>query len=155
MLYRGVCKRIYRATQGEIRPKGTESSLAPRYDGTATYDGRFTHGSTQENAVRAQHINSGTWNSCFVSTSRSRDFAFRYATTDMQGGVPIPAEGVIYWLDEALFDEYGVIPIQVDNPLYPDEMETSIRAADCGRIPPEVIVKVEQVVHDMWGMYRA
>lgn len=145
MLYRGVCKRLHDATKGKLTPRGTQIEVAPRYDGKSKFDGRLTYGVSEVNAVRAQHIDSGTWDNCFVSTSRSRDVAFACATTDFVDGVKRPCDGFIYWIDESLFAAHSVVAHDLADLLYPNEKECSIRAADGGMIPEAVIVKVEHV----------
>lgn len=149
MLYRGM--RLHRHTEnnGRIRPGGSQIEVVPLYDGTWSYDGTFTHGYSEDNAVRAHHIEPSKWDGCFVSTSRSKEVATFFATSDEDGNF---FEGVIYHIDDTLFEEHGVSAKWFADPLYPDEQEVSIRANDGGVIPAEVIVKIEHVTSQ--GGYR-
>lgn len=140
MLYRGECLQTHVANQGEIRPKGNLSEVAPRYDDvdkTVTYNGRFTYGESEKNAVRAHHIEGGKWGGCWISTTRDYKRAKHFATSGNM------SDGVIYILDESLFAKAGVVAIEDIDPRYPDEKEVSIRSADCGPIPQSVVIACE------------
>lgn len=139
MLYRGEDLKAHHERDGQILPKGSTVEVVPRFDGSWRFDGTFVCGPSEANAARAQQIESGKWDSCFVSTSRSWDRAKHFATS---GNFD---EGVIYWIDESLFAQYGVVLQEFCDPLYPHEQEVSIRAADGGPIPLGVVVKVEFV----------
>ncbi|WP_238877097.1 hypothetical protein [Achromobacter xylosoxidans] len=139
MLFRGESLQTHTKQGGAILPKGTEMRIHARHDGSARYDGKFTYGESEENAVRAQHIEGGKWNNCFVSTTRSLDRARHFATS---GNLD---EGVIYSIDESLCERHGVVLVEVPDPQYPNEMEVSIRAADGGEIPQAVVVSIERV----------
>jgi len=142
MLYRGECLQTHKANQGEIRPKGNLSEVAPIHDGTITYDGRFTYGESEKNAVRAHHLESGKWGGCWISTTRDYERAKYFATSGNM------SEGVIYILDESLFAQEGVVAIEDADPHYPGEMEVSIRSVDCGPIPQSVVIACEPVNPD-------
>ena len=142
MLYRGMRLERHVAMDGRIRPIGTQTEVIPLLDGSWSLDGRMTLSLSENNAARAHHIQTGKWGGCFVSTSRSRDMAEFFATND---GAGRRCEGVIYHIDESLFDEFGVVSKEFDDPLHPSQMEVSIRAADGGEIPIQVVVKVEAV----------
>lgn len=139
MLYRGESLQTHNNQSGIIRPKGEAKVVVPRADGSWKFDGTFVCGPSEDNAARAQQIESGKWDTCFVSTTRDHSQANFFATS---GNFE---EGVIYWIDEGLCDEHGVVLKEFDNPLYPHEKEVSIRATDGGSIPAEVIVRVEFV----------
>lgn len=139
MLYRGEDLKTHDFRGGKILPKGDQKEVVPKFDGTWRFDGTFVCGPSEENAARAQHIEAGHWNNCFVSTTRSLEKARFFATT---GNLD---EGVIYWIDESLCERYGVVLMEFADPRYPHEMEVSIRAADGGEIPSDVVVRVERV----------
>lgn len=143
MLYRGMRLERHIASNGVIMPGGSLKEVVPLADGTWCRDGKFTYGHSEDNAVRAHHIHPSKWGGCFVSTSRSKEVAHYFATSDELGN---EFDGVVYHLDEALFDQYGVVAKEFDDPLYPDELEVSIRAAHGGEIPLDVIVRVETFV---------
>lgn len=154
MLYRGESKARHERNGGEVRPKGTASTFVPRCDGSWVFDGRFKYGATESNATYAHQIepqdmpkNQGKSRSeqvgfpptCNISTSTCHDIARKFATHDNI------QEGVIYHIDDSLFERYGVEIMAVDNPPHPENKEVTIRAHDYGALPPEVIVKVEPV----------
>lgn len=56
LLYHGVNKIMDAKSQGEIRPKGSNSKIVPMYDGKIRRDGKFTRESSEANAARAQQI---------------------------------------------------------------------------------------------------
>jgi len=142
MLYRGVRSELHLELKGQIKPRGEAIEVVPRFDGTWCFDGTFTFGHSEANAVRAHHIQNGKWGGCFVSTSRSYRVAKYFATSDEYRR---RFDGFVYHLDESLFDQYGVVSHEFGDPLYPDEKEVSIRAVNGGEIPAEVIVRVEEV----------
>lgn len=138
LLYRGQNLMGHEQNNGVVRPKGNSPTVVAKFDGSFLFDGKFSFGPTENNAVRAHHIDTGKWNGCFISTSRDYDVAQRFATHNN-------CEGVIYYIDDTLFDQYGIVAKEFPDPLYPNEQEVSIRAKDCGPLPPEVIVKVDRV----------
>lgn len=142
MLYRGMRLERHVASEGRIVPSGSAKEVVPRFDGTWRFDGTFTFGHSEDNAVRAHHIENGKWGGCFVSTSRSWEVAKYFATTDELGR---KHKGVVYHIDESLFDQLEVVLREFDDPLYPEEQEVSIRAEDGGEIPSGVVVRVEEV----------
>lgn len=142
MLYRGECLQTHKANGGEIRPKGNLAEVAPRYDGSIKYDGRFTHGESEKNAVRAHHLESGKWGGCWISTTRDYERAKYFATSGNM------SEGVVYTLDESLFAGAGVSAIEDADPHYPEEKEVSIRTEDCGPMLQSVVIKCEPVKPD-------
>lgn len=142
MLYRGVSLAVHKASAGMIEVNGDRGEVEPLHDGKARYDGTFTHGSSVENAVNAQQIETGTWNSAFISTTRDKKTAEHFATHDREGNnVP----GVVYWIDDTLFERYGVVAIESKQPKYPEEREISIRPGSGRMIPSEVIIRIEQI----------
>ncbi|WP_370543321.1 hypothetical protein [Geobacter sp. OR-1] len=71
------------------------------------------HGESEDNAVRAHHIESGLYGGCFVSTTRNEKMARRFATYNEE-------KGWVYIIDESLFERYGVISKEFPDPQYPD-----------------------------------
>jgi len=138
MLYRGQHLMGHEQNGGVIRPKGNSPIVVAKYDGSISFDGKFSFGPTENNAVRAHHIATGKWNGCLISTSRDYNEAHRFATNDN-------CEGVIYHIDDTLFEQYRIVATEFPDPHYPGEKEVSIRTKDCGPLPPEVIVMVERV----------
>lgn len=142
MLYRGVSLAIHTESAGMIKVNGDQGEVTPLYDGKACYDGTFTYGSSAENAVNAQQIETGTWGSAFISTTRDKETAEYFATHDREGN-KVP--GVVYWIDDTLFERYGVVAIESKQPKYPEEREISIRPGSGRMIPSEVIIRIEHL----------
>ena len=140
MLYRGVSLAIHTESAGMIKVNGDQGEVTPLYDCKACYDGTFTYGSSAENAVNAQQIETGTWGSAFISTTRDKETAEYFATHDREGN-KVP--GVVYWIDDTLFERYGVVAIESKQPKYPEEREISIRPGSGRIISSEVIVRIE------------
>ena len=142
MLYRGVSLAIHTESAGMIKVNGDQGEVIPLHDDKARYDGTFTHGSSAENAVNAQQIETGTWGSAFISTTRNKETAEYFATHDREGN-KVP--GVVYWIDDTLFERYGVVAIESKQPKYPEEREISIRPSAGRMIPSEVIIRIEHL----------
>ena len=113
MLYRGEDLDVHENNNGAILPKGGLVEVVPLADGSIRADGKFNYGPSEENAARAQQIDGGKWGTCFVSTTRSREQACKFATSSNL------KEGVIYWIDEGLFEEHGVVFREFRDSLYP------------------------------------
>ncbi|WP_150627963.1 hypothetical protein [Pandoraea captiosa] len=147
-LFRGVCDETDQINDAMLRPAGRLSHvLLTRGDSALLFkenkkgvprDCSITRYPSETNSVRSQHIESGLNDNCFVSFSKSRDVAYRYATTNSDGE---RASGFIYVVDPARFEQYGVTAITVENPYFPGEMEVSLRASDCGDLPEGIIVR--------------
>lgn len=140
MLFRGECKAVHDANKGKIFPKNMhgEKEVVARMDGCIRMDGRFTFGPTEANRVTAHQIDTGLYDGCSVSTTRSYDEAKRFA-------LYADDQGVVYWLDEEKFELHGVVAITPEDPQISSEQEVTIRAADGGEIPTELIVRIEFV----------
>ena len=138
-LYRGVSKQKDSTLNGQLVPKGSKSEITPLYDGKIRYDGTFTYGESEDNAARAQQIETSLYDGCFISTTKKDSLAVFFATSDYSD------EGWVYVLDPSLFDKYGIVSKEFPDQLYPNEFEVSIRASDCGVIPPQVIVEKYEV----------
>jgi hypothetical protein len=140
MLYRGECKAVHDANNGKIFPKNMhgEKEVVARMDGCIRMDGRFTLGPTEANRVAAHQVDTGLYGGCSVSTTRSYDEAKKFALS----GDDL---GVVYWIDDERFQACGVVAITPEDPAVPSEQEVTIRAADGGEIPAELIIRVEFV----------
>lgn len=138
MLYRGECKATHDANNGKLLPLNMhgEKKVVALRDGRISRDGRFTRGPTEANRVAAHQIETGLYGGCSVSTTRSYEEAKRFA---LYGG----DQGVVYWIDDDKFDSHGVVAIEPADPEIPSEQEVTIRAADGGEIPAELVVRVE------------
>jgi len=134
-----VSKKKDSILNGQLSPSGSQPKVTPLHDGKIKYDGRFTYGESEDNAVRAQHIETGLYDGCYVSTTKDATRAAFFATSSYT------EQGWVYVLDPSLFEKYGVTSKDLPDPLYPNEQEISIRASDCGPIPTEVIVEKYEV----------
>ncbi|WP_150672764.1 hypothetical protein [Pseudomonas fluorescens] len=140
MLYRGECKAKHDANNGRILPRnmhGEIEVLALR-DGRISRNGRFTRGPTEANRVAAHQIDAGLYGGCSVSTTRSYEVAKRFALYGDN-------QGVVYWIDDEKFELHGVVAISPEDPEIPSEEEVTIRAADGGEIPAELVFWIEFV----------
>ncbi len=138
-LYRGVSKNLDLKCKGELCPKGYKHEVSAKYDGKAKYNGKFSHGVSENNAVRAHHIESGLYSGCYISTTRDEHMARVFATNTHT------EEGWVYVIDESLFEQYGIVAKEFPDPQYPNEKEISIRAADNGVIPHQVVIEKYEV----------
>lgn len=139
LLYRGVSKKLDFTLNGQIKPRGCKSEVTAFHNGKIKRDGTFTRGESEDNAVRAQHIDSGLYDNCFVSTTKNVTKALEFATSTYS------EPGWINVIDSNAFKDYEVISKEFSNPLYPDEMEISIRDKNCGCIPMGVIIEKYEV----------
>jgi len=142
LLYRGVSKRMDSMLNGELKPKGSKSEVTALHDGKIRYDDTFTHGETEDNAARAQHIETGLYDNCFVSTTKDEKMAALFATNKHT------EPGWVYVINSSIFMKHNIVSKEFPDPLYPDEIEVSIRAADCGNIPSGVVVEKYEVDSD-------
>jgi|TARA_R110001583_G_scaffold184901_1_gene344496 hypothetical protein len=139
-LYRGVSVFDDEKNKGELTPKGELSSTVPHLGQQGLKLGAgYVIGASEGNAVRAHQVDSGMGGGCYISVTKSKDIALKFATS---GKIE---EGYIYTLDPSLFAEYGVETYEIPNPVNSDECEVTIRAKDNGSIPKEVIICKENV----------
>ena len=138
-LYRGGCLAYDEFNQGELKPKGNKSEVAPRCDGKWKLNGKFKIGETEGNAARAHQMESGLYGGCFVSFTRCRVVAEHYATTDSSKNERSP--GYVYVVDEELLEKYGVTAIELPDPEVPSNKEVSLRAKDGGNLPHAIIIE--------------
>lgn len=133
-LYRGVNEMLDRENGGRLKPRGSRIEVIFSYDGHARHDGRVVYGLSEMNTVEAHHIESGLYDGCFISTSRSRAAAERFAR---HGNGP----GWLYVIDEAQLTQHNVIARERPDPLHPGEQEVSLRAHDGGELPLGIVIK--------------
>lgn len=136
-LYRGICRRLDDENSGQLKPKGNKAAVIMRRDDNIKRNGHFNRTESEINAARAHQLKTGMHDGCYISFTRSFDIAMRFATQDPTIG---PSEGFVYELDEDLFDQYGVVSYEFPDPEFPDEEEVSLRAADNGCLPTEIVV---------------
>jgi len=108
-------------------------------DGKFKYDGTFHYGYSINNTARAHQIESGLYNGCFVSTTKSEAIAIRFATKNFT------EPGWIYVIDETLLIDHNVISLEFYDPLYPDELEVSLAASNNGALPEKIIIEKFEV----------
>ncbi len=143
LLYRGVCKTVDQLNNGALRPKGVCHEISIKRDGQIqNRDGEFNRFPSENNTVRAHQLNSGMYNGCFISFTKSEDTARRFATRNPNNQ---NEDGFVYVVDDALFSKYGVVAQEVKDPKYPNEMEVTIRAEDNGDLPMGIVVEKRPV----------
>jgi hypothetical protein len=138
-LYRGVSKELDDLQGGKHLPKGSKKKVCPLMDGKWTFDGTFHHGYSAENGARAHQIETGLYDGCYVSASRSERVAIKFATF----GFTVP--GWIYVLDESVLASRSVDAIEFPDPLYPSEVEVSLASPDNGALPEGIIIEKYEV----------
>ncbi|MDD5242456.1 MAG: hypothetical protein PHU49_00420 [Syntrophorhabdaceae bacterium] len=138
-LYRGVSKKLDLENNGELRPKGNQHEVAARHDGKIRYNGRFTYGVSENNAVRAHHIESGLYNTCYVSTTKNKKKAICFATTGLT------EEGWVYVIDESLLKQNDIVAKEDTDPQYPIEKEVTLRSLDNGNLSFKIVIEKYEV----------
>jgi len=138
-LYRGVSKRFDEACNGKLLPKGDLIEVCPLLDGKWTCDGTFQLGYSADNAARAHQIESGLYNGCFVSTTRSEQVAIKFATANFTEA------GWVYVIDEARLEAHDVIAREFSNPKHADQFEVSLASSSNGALPAGIIIEKYEV----------
>jgi hypothetical protein len=139
----GVCDEVDLINQGTLRPRGAQRDISIRRDGQIRRrDSQFNRYPSENNAVRAHQIESGMYDGCFISFTRSEESARRFAIRNADGE---RTSGYIYVVDEDLLAEYEVVAHELSDPLYPTEMEVTLRANDNGDLPSEIVVRKVRV----------
>ena len=148
LLFRGVCDELDQLNEGTLRPRGRLHEISIRRDGKVKRgEGPFYRYPSENNAVRAHHVESGMYEGCFISFTRSEDRAHRFASRDIDGE---RTSGYIYVVDEDLLAEHRVVAHEVSDPLHPSEMEVTLRSADNGNLPAAIVVrKIRVYVEDV------
>ncbi|WP_414488057.1 hypothetical protein [Stenotrophomonas maltophilia] len=139
LLYRGVSKAIDDGNGGRIKPHGSAPKVAVLADGRFLCDGTITLGETFENAARAHRLESGLYGGSVVSFTRDATEAHRFATSNFS------EQGVVYVVDEALFEKHGILAWEGEDVEWADEQEVSLSAPDGGDIPPAIVVRKYEV----------
>lgn len=134
-LYRGVSAEIDDLCEGIIMPKGDQNTAIPECGEKGVECGAgYECGFSEGNALKAHQVDSDMKKLSFVSTSKCIEVAKHFATKQFT------TEGYVYTLDTSLFKEFNVICCELENPIYPNEKEVSIRSQNNGKIPEDVIV---------------
>ena len=137
-IYRGVCCELDQLNGGLLQPKGSQSKVVMRRDDFGMKrNGKFDRVPSENNAVRAHHLDSGMHDGCYVSFTRSRDKARQFATVDCDGE---KCSGFIYEVEEDLLSP-DVVAYERPDPEHPGEFEVTLRATDNGVIPAAVIIR--------------
>jgi len=137
-LYRGVSKRLDKELNEKIRGKGNKEEVAIPIGRYHIRIGDFVIGADRENTVRLHHIESGLEDGCVISTTKSLKVAKEFATNKYT------EDGYIYIFNRDILEEYSIKAIEINNPLYPSEVEISLIVSDCKQIPKDVIIaKIE------------
>ncbi|HEY6644108.1 hypothetical protein [Povalibacter sp.] len=142
MLYRGVDELADLANKGRLLPKGNVLAVVPRYDGKTRHDGKFTYGPSQSNTARAQHVDSGLYGGCGISTTRSEERAVFFATAGYM------QDGYVYVIDESRLSTASISFQEFADPQYPHEQEVTLIEQTGGAIPDSVIVEKYAVQTD-------
>jgi hypothetical protein len=138
-----VSRKLDEHNNGALRPNGNKSRVSMYYgDKDLKYDGKFTHGESENNAARVHQVESGMREGCFVSTTRNCEIAEFFATSDSCGS---RMDGYVYVIDEEKLDEFGVKAWEFKDAEHPEHFEVSLRAHDNGDLPIEVILEKYEV----------
>ena len=141
LLYRGVSTEIHHRQGGRLIPTGSNVDIVMRRNDAdrgaeLRRDGTFQRVPSEVNTARGHQLVTGIHDGCFISTTEESLIAIRFATNNGT------TDGYVYVFDQRLFSPLGVVSIRFPDPRYPDEQEVSIRAADGGEIPQQIIVEV-------------
>nr|WP_157200532.1 hypothetical protein [Methylomonas lenta] len=128
--------------QGVIRPKGSTSKVAAKYDGKIRHDGKFSHGYSEANAARAQQIDGSPYVPRTISTSSSEAIATYFATTGNT------EDGFIYVIDAEQLTQEGVLDFEFADPEHPHELEVTLVLQLHDFVPPVLIVRKYEVKSD-------
>ena len=142
-LYRGASLELHSRNEGRLFPKTIKPfSYTYRYgERGLKFDSGVTYGDSPTNAVIRHQLNQEGFPTSGVSTTPSLDRAKIYAR-----GQDGTAPGVVYRIDRACLDIYGVKQYVVAEyakfPSVPDDEEVILVSADCGPLPHEIIAEV-------------
>jgi hypothetical protein len=112
------------------------------FDGKWRYDGTFNFGPSFSNTARAHQIESGLYNGCGVSTSRSEERAIFFATSGHK------SEGYVYVIDETLLAATNISVLEFNDPLHPDQKEVTLIEASGKELPLSIVVEKYEVNHE-------
>ena len=134
-LYRGVSKIDDERNGRLIKPKGEKVAIVGQAGERWMQAGEGVEcGQSINNAVIAHQYDSDVSNTAYISTTKNKKVAKKFATSD---GIE---DGYIYTLDRDKFEQYGVTSIERDIGCVNDEEEVSITTLNLGPIPSGVIV---------------
>lgn len=120
---------------GRLAPRGTAVAVVPRCDGKVKHDGKFNYGHSESNTARAHQIESGLYEGCGVSTSRSEARAIFYATSGNT------EDGYVYVIDESRLLQAGVTRHDFLDPELGRDQEVTLIEKSGGVIPDFVVVE--------------
>ena len=148
-LFRGLNACLYRGTGGALIPKRCGPfEYCFKADGTIAPDGSATAGPSERNAVLRHELGQEAFGSPGISTTPIFERARFYA---LAGGVN--DRGFVFQIDRGLFDQHGVweyaVASWIPYPSAPEDEEVILVAADYGRLPPEIVVDVIEVVTEL------
>lgn len=135
MLYRGINKVEDEANGGRLVPKGNSVAVAPMRDGKCKRDGTFKRIPCESNTARAHQIESGLYEGCGISTSRSEDVAIYFATSGHT------EDGYVYVIDETMLTNANVEAHEFDTPVHPHEREVTLIEKSGSALPDTLIVQ--------------
>lgn len=142
ILYRGVNKIMDDKNGGHLIPKGKTAEVTPKLDGKWRLDGTFRHGPCESNTARAHQIESGLYDGCGISTSRSEEQAIFFATS---GHIE---EGFVYVIDEAQLANANVVPYEFSNSVTPHECEVTLIERSGSALSKFIIIEKYEVDSD-------
>jgi hypothetical protein len=139
-LYRGISLYDDLKNEGRIRPKGS-SPIADVCFGQpgAQFGEGYSFGESIGNAVRAHQVDSDMKGTCYISTSKRKDVATKFATSSNT------EDGYVYTLDRDKFAHFGVTEHELAGSGNSYEFEITIKSNDSGDIPEGIIVCKELV----------
>lgn len=139
-LYRGISTIDDENNDGQLLPKGLREHVEGQCGELWVQCGEGVEcGSSDNNAVIAHQSDSDKSNTSYISTSKSREVAIKFATC---GNL---VDGYIYTLDPQKFDEHGVIAYEREIGSVANEAEITIRSKNGGPIPSQVVVSKQLV----------
>lgn len=142
MLYRGINKILDAENGGQLLPKGKIVKVTPKLDGKWHLNGTFRIGPCEPNTARAHQIDSGLYDGCGISTSRSGKKAIYFATTGYA------EEGFVYVIDEAQLADANVVPHEFSDPVNSHEDEVTLIERSGGALPKFIIIEKYAVNSD-------
>ncbi len=139
VLYRGECFIAYKEDGGQLISNGDRLEAK---GGTASRsaDGcREAKGIMRKVAIVNHQQGDESLKGFHISTTRDFSVAEKFATSGEM------SEGVVFVLDEGIFEKYGVESYQLSNSHDTGESEVTIKAKKKGAIPHQVILGVIKV----------
>ncbi len=142
-LYRGINLQKFTEDNRKLIPHGKSPEDEYVLSQIKCLKDVQTLSSSAENTVYGHQKDNSVFDSCYLSTSTDIEVAKKFATYD--GYRYYALDGVVVVLDRSKFEEYGVVEHPALYSGNSHEKEITIRAADSGVIPEEVIIEVIEV----------